>query len=79
MFEALKYRIGDEFTYQDPAKEASWRAKLTIFSIDDILYSLKDQTFKIRYSYYNNAIDSGCGEVDLDEFEQDYKLRWSKC
>lgn len=79
MFEDLKYKIGDEFVYRDPAEEPSWRTEPTIFSIDDILYSLKDNKLIIKYSYYNDSIDSGSGTVDLDEFEQDYKLRWHKC
>lgn len=75
MFENLRYRVGDEFVYRNPAEEPSWRTEPTIFSIDDILYSLKDNKLIIKYSYYNDPIDSGSGVIDLDEFEQDYKLR----
>lgn len=79
MFEDLKYKIGDKFVYRNPAEEPSWRTEPTIFSIDDILYSLKDNKIVIKYSYYNDSIDSGSGTMDLDEFEQEYKLRWHKC
>lgn len=79
MFENLQYKIGDEFVYRNSAEEPSWRVEPTIFSIDDILYSLKDNKIVIKYSYYNDSIDSGSGTMDLDEFEQDYKLRWHKC
>lgn len=75
MFENLRCKIRDEFVYRNPAEEPSWRTEPTIFSIDDILYSLKDSKLIIKYSYYNNPIDSGSGVMDLNEFEQDYRLR----
>lgn len=75
MFEELRYKVGDEFVYRNPAEEPSWRAEPTVFSIKDILYSLRDNKFVIKYSYYNNSIDSGSSMMDLDEFEQNYKLR----
>lgn len=75
MFEELRYKVGDEFVHRNPAEEPSWRTEPTIFSIKDIMYSLRDNKFVIKYSYYNDSIDSGSSMMDLDEFEQNYKLR----
>lgn len=74
MFDNIKYYIGEKFTYRNPEDDAIWRKSPTIFTIDDILFSLKDNKIKIEYSWYNDSIDSGYGTADIDEFEKDYKI-----
>ena len=74
MFDNIKYYIGEEFIYKNSEDEPSWRTSPTIFTIDDIIFSLKDNKIKIKYSWYNDSIDSGYGTADIDEFEKDYKV-----
>ena len=74
MFEDLKYKIGDRFVYRDPTEEPAWRTNPTIFQIVDIIYSLKNDNISLRFTWYNDSIDSGYGSIDVNDFEEEYRL-----
>ena len=45
----------------------------TVYTIDDFVFSLKDESWKVKYSYYNDSIDSGSCTATIEYFLENYE------